>query len=482
MALSDMDTIVAAATPRGVSALAVVRLSGDAALIIADRVFSGSLSDVPSHTAHVGFVGDESGDSIDQVVATVFRAPASATGEDIVEFTCHGGSLAADALISALTASGARPAGPGEFTQRAFVNGKMDLTQAEAVADLIHARSSRAHRVSVSHLKGEYSRLLEAIREELLELVSLLELELDFSDEDVEFADRARLEALLEKGTGLIDELVGSFRFGRAVSDGITVAIGGKPNAGKSTLLNALLGFDRTIVSDIPGTTRDEVEAELEYDGWRLRFVDTAGIRETSDRIEAEGVRRARERFTRSDVLIYLFDATAEADPEEAAFLDGLHRDYPDLLVLRYTNKADLVSDGPSGTGGSVSGDASPPEAASFDSGLVGSVSSEWISATEAMRDAPMAERILRSIVEPISRSDTQAQEHRVVTSERHRTHLKRAQEALHRARSGLEGGLGGDRISADIRSALDEIGMITGRITNEDVLDQIFSRFCIGK
>lgn len=488
MVLPRSDTIVAAATPRGVSALAVVRLSGPDACAIAGKVFRGAdLADVASHTVHVGFARTADGTDIDQVVATVFRAPSTPTGEDIVEFSCHGGSASADAITEQLVRAGARPAGPGEFTERAFVNGKMDLAQAEAVAELIHARSSRAHRVSLSHLKGQYSRVLDELRGELLDLLSLLELELDFSDEDVEFADRARLEALLERGFVLVDELIGSYRFGRAVRDGIVVAIGGKPNAGKSTLLNALVGYERAIVSEVPGTTRDEVEAEVEFDGWRLLFVDTAGLRETVDTVEAEGVRRARHRFAQSDILLYVIDATLPQDEAERVDLERIASDHPDLHVVVVANKMDLWS-----AGGQQDADGKQDgwdqhgdqgKQGVKDQLGEGSLRSDLqISALKAQTDGSVAESVLRHLVDLVASGSEQVEEHRVVTSERHRDHLRRTKDALGRAIDGMKQGRSADLVAADLRAALDEIGMITGRITNDDVLGQIFSRFCIGK
>ena len=291
MAKGMNDTIAAIATARGRAALAVVRLSGPHAVEIGAECFRGDdLTAAESQTAHVGYITGSDGRDVDQVVVTLFLAPRSVTGEDVVEISCHGGDFAAQMILERLLAAGARMADPGEFTQRAFVNGKMDLAQAEAVADLIHASSSMAHRVSLSHLQGRYSDVLSQLRGELLELAALIELELDFPDEDVEFADRERLERLLAQSDRLLCELLDSYRLGSRLRDGVRVVIGGRPNAGKSTLLNALLGRDRAIVSATPGTTRDEIEAEAEIGGVRYRFVDTAGLRETSDAVEAEGV------------------------------------------------------------------------------------------------------------------------------------------------------------------------------------------------
>src|SRR5690606_20435507 len=314
------DTIAAIATARGRAALAIVRLSGPEAVTIADRHLPArSLAEAASHTAHVGFFTTPDGERLDQVVATLFRAPRSATGEDVVEISCHGGDVAPQRILRALLDGGARLARPGEFTERAFLNGKLDLAQAEAVAELIHAQSSLAHRVSLNHLQGRYSDAVGVARDELLQTCALVELELDFAEEDVEFADRAQLERLLDRTAHLLDRLLGSYRLGTLVRDGVRVVIGGRPNAGKSTLLNALVGRDRAIVSPTPGTTRDEIEAEAEIGGLSFRFVDTAGLRETEDAVEAEGVRRAHAAIERSDALLYVYDLTRGLDDEETA-------------------------------------------------------------------------------------------------------------------------------------------------------------------
>jgi tRNA modification GTPase len=449
---SVQDTIVARATPRGASALSVIRLSGPRAVHIAAAVFSGKdLRAQASHTAHVGLVG-EPGDPIDQVVCTLFLAPSSATGEDVVEFSCHGSDVASDALIRLLVSRGARMAEPGEFTLRAFLNGKVDLAQAEGIAELIHAQSERAGRISMAHLRGRFSEELNVIRDRLVELVSLLELELDFSEEDVAFADRDRLVGLLAEASDRLSALTGSFRFGQALSEGVRVVIVGRPNAGKSTLMNALLGYDRVIVSDIPGTTRDEVEASIVKDGIRLSFVDTAGRRETEDRIEAEGVRRGRDAEQSADLVLELLDLS---DP--AALLN---REEGSTAIprLRVGNKVDVST----GTG-------------DLPVDLV-------ISALSMRRGdepvEPLLEAILKQTVGDVSFDG----EHHVVTSMRQQAHIRAARSAIDRVQEGVSGGASGDMLSADIRRVIDEIGAVTGVVTNEDILDQIFSRFCIGK
>lgn len=456
------DTIAAIATARGRAALAIVRMSGPEAISIAASCFSGcDLLEVASHTAHVGFITDAEGGGIDQVVVTIFRAPQSVTGGDVVEISCHGGDIASRLILRRLLDAGARMADPGEFTQRAFVHGKMDLAQAEAVADLIHASSSMAHRASLAHLQGRYSDVLADLREELLELCAFLELELDFSEEDVEFADRERLEELLRRSERLLDELLSSYRVGAKLRDGIRVVIGGRPNAGKSTLLNALLGRERAIVSATPGTTRDEIEDEAEIEGMLFRFVDTAGLRETVDAIEAEGVRRAEQSIERADVLIYVFDATLGLDADERTFLEESGAVLPVILVA---NKRDLLN-----------GRTREADVAASEDALL-------ISAREAYADEAESRPLIERLIEEAGAGLTGVDASTVVMNERHRQHLRQALDAVRTSRSALDRGATGDALALDLRAALHEIGAITGEITNEDVLDQIFSRFCIGK
>ena len=461
--MSQTDTIAAIATARGRAALAVVRTSGPEAVGVLDRCFrGGDLTEVESHTAHVGVLEDEAGADIDQVIVTVFRAPNSATGEDVVEVSCHGGDLAPKLVLQSLLDHGARMAEPGEFTERAFLNGKMDLAQAEAVADLIHASSTQAHRASLTHLKGRYSELLEDLREELLNLCSLVELEIDFSDEDVEFADRERLEELLDETEEILQDLLDTYPTGEKLKDGVRVVIGGRPNAGKSTLLNALVGHDRAIVSETPGTTRDEIEAEAEIEGVLFRFVDTAGLRETADEIEAEGVRRATESIEEADVLLYLYDLTVGLDSEEIDFLQDLADSGSDVQPVLIGNKADVAPDLP---------------VAELDG-----LTALKLSALEARENADELEGLLDRLTDTVAEHLSRAEASPVVMNQRHRQHLQDALDAVRQARDALDRGVSGDMLTLDLRAALQELGAITGEITNEDVLDQIFSRFCIGK
>jgi tRNA modification GTPase len=462
---NDDATITAIATARGQAALAIVRTSGPQAIGVVNRCFDGAdLTEADSHTAHVGYLtgaNGSDGNRIDEVVATVFRAPRSATGEDVVEVSCHGGDVAARLVLEALLRAGARHADPGEFTERAFLNGKMDLAQAEAVADLIHASSEKAHRAALTHLEGRYSRRLEALREELLDLCAFVELELDFGEEDVEFADRERLEQLLDDAEALLTKLLDSYQTGEKLRDGVRVVIGGRPNAGKSTLLNALVGRERAITSEAPGTTRDEIEAEVEIEGWRFRFIDTAGLREAAGDIEAEGVRRAEASIEQADVLLYVFDLAVGLEDAERDFLAELSDEQSHTVLIG--NKRDLISNG-----------AAPAE----------DVGGPYVplSAEKAQREAerldPLVDRLTEYVAEHLGAQDASA----VVMNQRHRQHLRTAREAIGRARRALDRGASGDMLTLDLREALDELGAITGEVTNEDVLGQIFSRFCIGK
>ncbi len=460
------DTITAIATARGRAALAIVRVSGPDAVGVAARCFDGKdLTAVAPETVHFGRFRSQDNREIDQVVATVFRAPRSATGEDLVEISCHGGDFASALILKAFLAAGARMAQPGEFTQRAFLNGKMDLTQAEAVADLIHASSSLAHRTAVSQLEGRYSKQLSDLRSELLEVTALVELELDFSDEDVEFADRDRLAQLVARVRGTAEQLLASYRFGSVIRDGVRVVIAGRPNAGKSTLLNAVLGRDRAIVSEIPGTTRDEIEAELEIGGINFRFVDTAGLREAADLIEAEGVERARHSISTSDVLVYVYDLTAGLTDDEWAFIRRERETAPGLPVVVVGNKSDLVEE--------------PWAHVPADPNGVPTVvvcAKRGVSNEDETRQ--LVEMLLAVVQEDLGDLHGSA----VVVNERHRNHLERLLDSLQGVADGLERSAPGDVLSIGLRAALHELGEITGEITSEHVLDEIFSRFCIGK
>ena len=445
------DTIAAIATARGAAALAIVRLCGEEARAVAARCFQGrDLCSVASHTAHAGTWKSPGGQVIDQVVATVFVGPHTATGEDLVEVACHGGEYVAGLILDSMTACGARLAQPGEFTQRAFVNGKLDLAQAEAVADLIHAHSALAHRTSVNALEGHYSKVLEDIRTSIIELCALAELEIDFSDEDVEFADRRQLRTLMDTALEHIAALVSSAELGRYVREGVRTVIAGQPNAGKSTLLNSLVGRDRAIVSATPGTTRDTIEADTELGAVRFRFIDTAGLRSAQDGIEQEGVRRARETMARADVVLYVYDVSKGYTRADRRAVEALGEG----AVIRVGNKLDLV-----------------PTATDPDAVLISAIGGP--EAVGAVRAA---------LREHVSAHLADLGPSRMVMNVRHKAHLEAAAAALERSRRALGSKMSPDVFTLDLRAAARELGMITGAITNETVLGAIFSRFCIGK
>lgn len=477
--MDSIDTICAVSTPAGEGGLAVIRLSGPRAFEIADKAWRGrKLSEAPSHTAHFGTItADASGTPLDEAVATLFRAPASFTGEDTVEFSCHGSRWIQREVMSRLVSLGARPAGAGEFSQRAFLNGRIDLAQAEGIADLIAASSRAAHRLAMRQVKGSFSRKLEDLRSRLVELASLLELELDFSEEDVEFADRAKLVALAGETIALVERLADSYRAGEAFKSGVPVVIAGRPNVGKSTLLNRLLRDDRAIVSDIPGTTRDIIEDTREIGGVLFRFYDTAGLRDTSDRVEQLGIERAEAALAKAAIVLWLADPTQpgyEADLREIARRVD---DYPEAGHLLLINKADLAGDGELAEvakGVDLAADLAKVAGEAEDaSGLrvlrISAKEGEGIEALEA------------AMVE-MATQEHDPESELIVTNARHAEALRAGAEALRRAREGMESGLSADFIAQDIREALHHLGTVTGAVTTDTLLHQIFARFCIGK
>ena len=450
------DTIVALSTPSGPGAIAVIRLSGDQAISTVNSVFSGKdLSQQSSHTLHFGTIRQNNA-IIDEVVVGLFVAPHSFTQEDVVEVSCHGSSFVVQQLLQLFVAQGARLATPGEFTKRAFLHGRFDLAQAEAVADLIAAESQEAHRAALHQMRGGFSQKINHLREELMRFASLIELELDFSEEDVEFADRQQLEELVLGIQRVVTELIASFAAGNVIKNGLPVVIAGKPNAGKSTLLNALLNEEKAIVSEIPGTTRDVIEDEITVDGIRVRFIDTAGIRETADRVEALGVQRTHEKLQQAAVVLYLIDLSndtpASLEKQEEWLLQV---GKPFILI---GNKIDQA--------------ATPwPEVLNRRGDVVG------ISAqTQQNLD------VLRARLTDFLAEQGVATEGTVITNVRHHTSLEHTKEALDSTLVGLREGISHDFLAQDIRHALYHLGQITGQITNDDLLDAIFSKFCIGK
>ena len=449
------DTIVALATPAGVGAIGVIRLSGDRAIEILNAVFKPKdLSTQPTHTIHYGRI-ESKGRVYDEVVASLYIAPRSYTKENVVEISCHGSPFIQESILQLFVEQGARFARPGEFTQRAFLNGAFDLAQAEAVADVIAADSAAAQNAALHQLRGGFSKELAALREELIHFASLIELELDFGEEDVEFADRKDLEALVNQLLTNIRPLVSSFRAGNAVKNGVATVIVGKPNAGKSTLLNALLNEDRAIVSDIAGTTRDSLEDEWTLGGIKFRLVDTAGLRETSEVIEALGVERTQAWVKKAQVVIYMADATSETPDGLAAGVEALGA--LEIPVIKLLNKVDQIAD-----------------LSAFQSAIP-----DLIPISAKNRDGLNdLETALLNVVglDQVSTNGT------LVTNLRHYQQLLQTQETLEGVLNALKTGLTGDLIAQDLRYALHYLGEITGQISNDDLLKNIFGKFCIGK
>lgn len=464
------DTIAAPATVPGTGAVTLLRVSGPKALRIVSDVVkceSKSIEETPAGRIRYGVVYNESEEVVDEVLVSVFKAPHSYTGEDSAEITCHASSFVASEILRLLCTAGARMASPGEFTRRAFVNGKMDLAQAEAVADVISSSSSASLKVAINQLRGGFSSELKDIRSRLLEVASLLELELDFSEEDVEFADRPKLAALLDEATSHVNSLASSFRQGNAIKNGVPVAIVGAVNAGKSTLLNALLGEERAIVSDIPGTTRDTVEETLVLDGILFRFIDTAGLREASDTVEQIGVSRSYKKLSEASVVLAVLDVSASEEENESSISDIVSKIDPSsqkLIVL--LNKADILDDNIN-----VS---LLNESVSFTDNKVIKL---YISAKTGFGlDS------LRKALSATQKDITLDSDQTIVTNLRHFQALSETGSALSRARASLSSGLTPDLIAEDLRSALYHLGTITGEVTPDEVLGEIFGRFCIGK
>lgn len=459
--LESSDTIAAISTPLGEGGISVVRISGDRAFIIADKIFLGKmkLSGVPSHTAHHGRIVDSDSAFVDDVVAVAFRKPNSYTCEDVVEISCHGGYLVTQKVLQQILAAGARLAEPGEFTKRAFLNGRLDLSQAEAVGDLIHSQSEAAYRSSVRQLSGELSRKIKSIRDELLNLASLLELELDFSEENVEFADRQALEDRLKNAIRVVNELLSSYSLGKIYREGVRVTIAGKPNAGKSSLLNALLQENRAIVSETPGTTRDTISESVSINGVQFRLTDTAGLRETTDRIEQEGVERAQREAEESDIALLVMDY-GEHDYNGS---DPLYRRLADVCakrgvrLVKIWNKIDLYR-----------GEA--PRRSEGD----------YVFYVSATRGDGID--FLRNGLSQVAMTKEANESSVVVTSIRHRDALDRALRSLTLALDTMKSGKSGEFVALDLRSGLSALGEITGEITTEDILNNIFSKFCVGK
>lgn len=452
------DTIVALATPPGVGALGIIRLSGKNAIAVVNQLFPAKdLVAQPSNTLHVGYLRKKN-EVLDQVVVSLFKAPRSYTGEDVVEISCHGSPFVQAQIINACLGEGARVAKPGEFTQRAFLHGKLDLAQAEAVADLIASNTEASHKTALNNIRGGFSRSLKDLREQLIQFSALIELELDFSQEDVEFADRTQLKNIIQAARQHTQQLLQSFGLGNVIKNGVSVAIVGKPNAGKSTLLNALLNEDRAIVSAIPGTTRDTIEEIMNIDGILFRLIDTAGIRtHPTDAIESIGIEKSLQKMQGAEVVLYLFDVN-ETNAEE------LQKTASDMQVqglrpLLVANKIDLLEE------------TAVRQKFVHQAGLL------FISAKSRLHLDVLKQRMVDTVLQ-----DKAANENAVVTSARHHQSLQEVYKSLTDIAEGLESGLPGDLLALDMRRCLHYLGTITGEVSNEDLLDYVFSKFCIGK
>lgn len=464
------DTIVAPATVPGTGAVTMIRVSGRDALGIVGKVVScpsGQVESAPANTIRYGLVRSEGGQVLDEVMVSVFRAPRSYTGEDSAEITCHASSYVASELMRLLCKAGARMASPGEFTRRAFVNGKMDLAQAEAVADVISSSGAASLRVAMNQLRGGYSSELKALRSKLMEMASLLELELDFSEEDVQFADRKKLASLLDDSRSSLLSLTDSFRYGNALKEGVPVVIAGAANSGKSTLLNALLGEERAIVSEIAGTTRDTVEETLTVEGVKFRFIDTAGLRPTDDAIESIGIERSYKKISQAAVVLAILDMTAGEEENGALISDIVSRIKPrEQKIIVLLNKVDLL-------GPNINVSLLNNSISSADEKVV----KLYISAKTGF-----GLDLLKNELAKTQKDKTFDSDQAVVTNLRHYQALSETAGYLEKVSSGILSGTPTELLAEDLRQALNQIGTITGEVTSDDILGEIFSRFCIGK
>ncbi|MTI32934.1 tRNA uridine-5-carboxymethylaminomethyl(34) synthesis GTPase MnmE [Cytophagales bacterium RKSG123] len=454
--MNNQDTIVALATPQGVGAIAVIRLSGKDCIDIVNKVFKGKdLTQQESHTIHFGTLRD--GDKIiDEVLVSLFIAPKSFTKENSIEISCHGSQFIIKQIIQLLCKNGARLARAGEFTKRAFMNGQFDLAQAEAVADLIHSDSEASHQAALNQMRGGFSNEIKKLREQLIHFASMIELELDFVEEDVEFASREDLEKLINKLQHVIKALIKSFDLGNVIKNGVPTVIAGKPNAGKSTLLNALLNEDRAIVSNIAGTTRDIIEDEINIEGVSFRFIDTAGIRETSDTVEAIGVERTHAKMKEASLILYLFDLAEDNILDINREINRLEN--LGVPFLKIANKTDIAQ----------------PE---LKEALGKMEDVLYISAGKGENIELLKNKLLEQVnLDKVKRGDT------IVTNVRHYESLVQTRDSLQDVLNGLAMGITNDFLALDIRHALHHLGEITGEITNDDLLANIFSKFCIGK
>lgn len=500
MYIQNEDTICAPATVPGTGAISVIRVSGPKALSIADKVIScrkGSISETAGYTIKFGNILDESGSVIDEVLVSIFRAPHSYTGENSVEISCHASSYIVSSVMNLLYAAGARAAEPGEFTQRAYLNGKMDLAQAEAVADVIASQNAAAHRIAFKQMKGGFSSELKDMRSELLELVSLMELELDFSEEEVEFADRARLDSLLTALVEHISRLIDSFKLGNAIKNGVPVAIAGATNTGKSTLLNALLGEDRAIVSDVHGTTRDTIEETLNIDGVLFRFIDTAGLRDTEEIVEKIGIERTFKKISEASVVLGMVDLTRDFESTCETIREITEKvDFSSQKLVFLLNKTDICDVNKnvnvlnfivtSLENKNIKANTINYTDNSLGKGLISENTNKLaenslpIIAISAKTGAGIAD--LRSILAASQRDLLADSDTTLVTNQRHVQALSDARTSLLRAQEGLALSIPTDLVTQDIRETIYHLGSIVGEISTDEVLGNIFRNFCIGK
>ena len=451
------DPICALATANGMGAIAVIRVSGKNSKHLVSKAFSKDLSSLPSHTVHLGWILSASGERLDEVLATIFDHGKSFTGEESVELACHGSPYIQQLLLQRLVEVGCRLAEPGEFTKRAFLNGRLDLSQAEAVADLIAAQSKQAHQVALQQLRGRFSSELQQLREQLIKFAALIELELDFAEEDVEFAERSALKNLVSDVLQMVQRLAASFELGNAIKNGVPVAIVGAPNTGKSTLLNQLLGEERAIVSNIAGTTRDVIEEVLNIEGIQFRLIDTAGIRETTETIEALGIERSQQKIEQAKIILCLADSGDASNLQETTeWVQSLKTLHPDKNILLILNKADLKT-------------------------TVNLNNQEEVLQISALTGEGILE--LKNKLVQLTLGDFSIQDETIVSNARHHAALQLTAAALKRAQEGLQGHTTADFIAMDIREAMRQLGHITGQIDiDTDILGTIFSKFCIGK
>ena len=486
MYIKNDDTIYAPATVPGTGAISVIRVSGPDAHAIADNVIrcrKGTISDAPGYTIKFGTVHTSDGAVLDEVLVSVFRAPHSYTGENSVEISCHASSYIVSSLMELLFRAGARAAEPGEFTQRAFLNGKMDLAQAEAVADVIASQNAAAHRIAFKQMKGGFSSELKGMRSELLELVSLMELELDFSEEEVEFADRSRLNELLVALIDHISRLIDSFKLGNAIKNGVPVAIAGATNTGKSTLLNALLGEDRAIVSDIHGTTRDTIEETLNIDGVLFRFIDTAGLRDTDEAVEKIGIERTFKKISEASVVLGMIDLTRDFESSCETVCEVIEKvDFESQKLVILLNKTDICAVNKNVS--ILNFIVSSLEVKGFTSSVAENHENCDIDVPIIPISAKTSSGIdnLRTILAASQRNLLADSDTTLVTNQRHVQALTEARTSLHRVQEGLTLGLPTDLAAQDIREAIYHLGSIVGEISADEVLGNIFKNFCIGK